>query len=183
MRHLGIELARTIEETIKATVQRIEVKAVKWRILATTPPIDTLHRVTLINAAMVPLYNHALMALPIAQEDTETIRKEILSFLWTRINNSNSIQKRRLVAAKRLPASFDKGGLQLQHPAETAEGLRLNLLQKILKKIMTGNGTMFTGIMEEMLRQHRRPDLLTHVTSLGPTEWAATGNRIMGKTA
>ncbi len=40
---------------------------------------------------------------------------------------------------------------------------------------------MFTEIMEEMLRQHRRPDLLKHVTSLGPTEWTATGNRIMGK--
>jgi hypothetical protein len=154
MRHLGIELARTIEETTKATMQKIDVKAVKQRILATTPPTDILHRATLINAAMVPLYNHAFMALPIAREDMEMIHKEILSFLWTRINSSNSIQKRRLVATKRLPASFDKGGLQIQHPAETAEGLRLNLLQKILKKITTSNGTMFTGIIEEMLRQH-----------------------------
>jgi hypothetical protein len=40
---------------------------------------------------------------------------------------------------------------------------------------------MFTGIVEEMLRQHRRPDLITHVTSLGPTEWTATGNKIMKK--
>ncbi len=79
MRHLGIELARTIEETVKATMQKIDLKAVKRRILATTPPIDTLHRATLVNAAMVPLYNHAFMALPIAEEDTEAIHKEILS--------------------------------------------------------------------------------------------------------
>jgi hypothetical protein len=114
MRHLGIELARTIEETVKATMQKIDVKAVKRRILATTPPTDTLHRATLVNAAMVPLYNHAFMALPIAEEDTEMIHKEILSFLWTRTNESNSIQKRRLVAVKRLPVSFDKGGLHIQ---------------------------------------------------------------------
>jgi hypothetical protein len=181
MRHLGIELAKTIEETTTATMQKIDVKAVKRRILATTPPTDILHRATLINAAMVPLYNHAFMALPITREDTEMIHKEVLSFLWTRTNNSNSIQKRRLVATTRLPASFDKGGLQIQHPAETAEGLRLNLLQKILKKTTTGNGTKFTGIIEEMLRQHRRPDLTTHVTSLGPTEWTTTGNKIMKK--
>ncbi len=121
------------------------------------------------------------MALPVAEEDTDTLHKEVLSFLWTQTNDSDSIQQRRLVAEKRLAASFDRGGLQIQHPSETAEGLRLNLLQKILKKITAGNGTMFTRIMEEMLRQRRHQDLLTHVNSLGPTEWIATGNKIMGK--
>jgi hypothetical protein len=182
MRHLGIELAKTIEDTVRTTMQKIDVKAVKRRILATTPLTDTLHRATLINSAMVPLYNHAFMALPVAEEDTDTLYKEVLSFLWTRTNDSNYIKKRRLVAAKRLPASFDRGGFQIQHPSETAEGLRLNLLQKILKKNTAGNGTMFTRIMEEMLRQRQRPeDLLTHVNSLGPTEWIATVNKIMGK--
>ncbi len=36
---------------------------------------------------------------------------------------------------------------------ETAEGLRLNLIQKCFKKITAGNGTMFTMILEEMLIQ------------------------------
>jgi hypothetical protein len=157
------------------------MKAVKRRILATTPLTDILHRVTLINAAMVPMYNHVFMALPVAEEDLNTLHKEILSFLWTRTNDSNTIQKRRLVAAKRLPASFDKGGLQIQHPSETAEGLRLNLIQKAFKKITAGNGNVFTRILEEMLRQRRRPDLPTHINSLGPTEWDATGNKLMGK--
>jgi hypothetical protein len=40
---------------------------------------------------------------------------------------------------------------------------------------------MFTRIVEEMLRQRRRPDLLTHINSLGPTEWITRGNKIMGK--
>jgi hypothetical protein len=47
--------------------------------------------------------------------------KSISNFLFT--ENGVTTQKRRLVAAKRLSASFDKGGLQILHPNETAEGL------------------------------------------------------------
>ncbi len=81
MRHLGIELATTIEDTVRETMQKIDMKAVKRRILATTPPTDILHRATLINAAMVPMYNHVFMAFPVAEEDLNTLHKEILSFL------------------------------------------------------------------------------------------------------
>jgi hypothetical protein len=64
---------------------------------------------------------------------------------------------------------------------ETAEGLRLNLIQKCFKRITAENGSMFTGILEEMLRQKIRPNLIRHVNNLGPTEWVTTGNRIMNK--
>jgi hypothetical protein len=40
---------------------------------------------------------------------------------------------------------------------------------------------MFIRIVEEMLRQKRRPDLATHVNCLGSTEWVTTGNKIMNK--
>jgi hypothetical protein len=181
MRHLGIELAKTIEDTVHETIQKIDLKAVRRRILATTPPTDTLHRATLINSALVPLYNHVLMALPVTATELDPLHNEILSFLWTRSNNRETIQKRRLVATKRIHASFDKGGLQIQHPAETAEGLQLNLIQKCFKRMNAENGSKFTEILEEMLRQKRRPDLTTHVNKLGPTEWIITGNRIMNK--
>jgi hypothetical protein len=146
MRHLGIELAGTIEDTVRETIQKIDLKAVKRRILATTPPTDILHRATLINSALVPLYNHVLMSLPVAATELDPLHKEILSFLWTRSNNQETIQKQRLVATKRIPASFDKGGLQIQHPAETAEGLRLNLIQKCFKRINAENSSKFTDI-------------------------------------
>jgi hypothetical protein len=63
MKHLGIELGKTMEDTMRETLQKIDLKAIKRRILATSPPTDTLHRATLINSALVPLYNHVLMAL------------------------------------------------------------------------------------------------------------------------
>jgi hypothetical protein len=81
MRHLGIELAGTIENTVRETIQKIDLKAVKRRILATTPPTDILHRATLINSALVPLYNHVLMSLPVAATELDPLHKEILSFL------------------------------------------------------------------------------------------------------
>jgi hypothetical protein len=129
VRHLGIELGPNMQTTVRETLNKIDLKAAKRRILATAPPTDILHRAILINSALVPLYNHVLMALPAREADLQPLYKEIKSFLWTRTENDTMIQKRRLVAAKRLSASFDKGGLQIQHPEETAAGLRLILLQ------------------------------------------------------
>ncbi len=83
MRHLGIELAKTIEDTVRETMQKVDLKAVKRKILATTLPTDILHRATLINSAMVPLYNHVLMTLPVTETELNPLHKEILSFLWT----------------------------------------------------------------------------------------------------
>jgi hypothetical protein len=157
MRHLGIELGKTIEDTMQGTLQKIDIKAIKKRILATSPLTDTLHRATLINSAFVPLYNHVFMALPTTEADLDPLQREVLGFMWARTTDSVMMQKRRLVAAKRLPASFDKGGLQIQHPKETSAGLRLNLIQKCYKKIAAGKETMFIRIIEEMLRQKGRP--------------------------
>ncbi len=88
------------------------------------------------------------------------------------------IQKRRLVAAKRLSASFDKGGLQIQLPEETAEGLRLNLLQKYFRKINNNQTTIFSRIIFQILQGAGRPDLLEHVNNMGPQEWHKTSLRI-----
>jgi hypothetical protein len=181
MRHLGIELCTTIDDTMRETLQKIDLKAIKLRILATSPLTDTLHRATLINSALVPLCHHVLMALPATEKDLDPLYREVLGFLWTRTSDAVTIQKRRLVAAKQLSASFDKGGLPIQHPMETAAGLQLNLIQKCYKKITAEHGTMFTRIVEEMLIQRRRPDLTTHINSLGLTEWENTGNKIITK--
>ncbi len=94
-------------------MQKMDTKTLKRRILATTPPTNILPRATLNNSALVPLYNQVLMALLATEKNLDPIYKEILYFLWTRTIDSETIQKRRLVASKRLAASFDKGGLQI----------------------------------------------------------------------
>jgi hypothetical protein len=94
IRHLGVELGLSIQNTIKETINKIDLKATKRRILATAPLTDILHRATLIDSALTPLYNHVLMALPVTEEDLQPLYKEIKSFLWTRTENETTIQKR-----------------------------------------------------------------------------------------
>jgi hypothetical protein len=60
---------------------------------------------------MIPLHNYVLMALPTTEEDLAPLHTEILSFRWTRTVDSETIQKRCLVASELLSAIFDKGGL------------------------------------------------------------------------
>jgi hypothetical protein len=163
---------------LSETLNKIDLKAAKRRILATAPPTDILHRATLINSALIPLYNHVPMVLPAKETDLQHLYKEIKSFLWTRTENDTMIQKRRLVAAKRLSASFDKGGLQIQHPEETAEGLRLNLIQKYYRKINNNQTTIFSRIIMQILQEAGRPDLQRHINTMGPLEWHKTGLRI-----
>jgi hypothetical protein len=131
-KHLGLHLGKSIEDTMKVTMRNAEPKRIKRRILGTTPPTDTLHRALLINTALIPIYNH--MALPVQKETMKRLHQEILDFLWTKQQDGETIQKRRLFAKDRIPASFNKGGLQVPLPADTAEGLHLNRLQKIQNK-------------------------------------------------
>ncbi len=70
---------------MREILQKIKTKTLKRRILAMTSPTDILYRATLINSAMIPLYNHVL---PATEEDLAPGFKEILSFLWTPTNKS-----------------------------------------------------------------------------------------------
>jgi hypothetical protein len=163
---------------ITETVNKIDLKTTRRRILATAPPTDILHRATLINSTLTPLYNHVFMALPVTEKDLRPLYKEINSFLWTRTENEVTIQKRRLVAAKRLSASFYKGGLQIPHPWETVEGLRLNLIQKYFRKINNNQPTIYSRIIEQILSRSGRPDLSEHIYRMGPQEWMRTSAKI-----
>jgi hypothetical protein len=81
---------------------------------------------------MVPLYNQALMTLPASGDGLVPLHKEILSVIWSCHVMAETIKKSHLVTSKPLSASLGKGRLQIQHPNEVAEGLRLNLIQKYL---------------------------------------------------
>jgi hypothetical protein len=109
-KHLGIHLAPTIEATIEATMVAIDPKAIERRILATTPPIDILHRALLVNLAFNPIHNHVFMVLPISSNHIDEFQKAVLKMLWTRQLDGQTKQKRRLVARNRLGAGLEMGG-------------------------------------------------------------------------
>jgi hypothetical protein len=114
------------------------------------------------------------MALLATEKDLQPLYKEIKSFLWTRTENEAAIQKRHLVAAKRLSASFDKVGLQIPHPEDIADGLRLNLIQKYFRKLVNNQPTTYFHIIEQILSRSGRPGLIEHINKMGPQEWIKT---------
>jgi hypothetical protein len=83
-----------------------------------------------------------------------------------RTENDTTIQKRHLVAEKRLSANFDKGGLQIPHPEEMAQGLHLNLIQKYLREMNNDQHTKYTCIIEQVLRRAGSPDLNEHINKM-----------------
>ena len=180
-KHLGIYLAPTIEDTVAATMASINPKGVKRRILATTPPTDILHRATLINVALLPIYNHVFMALPVDRSYTDELQKEIQKFLWTRQLDGQTKQKRRLVAKGRLAAGLEMGGLGIQPPENTVQGFQQNLIQKLYKRINQPQGSLLPDILSKLLQRSNRPTLVDHVERLGPEQWNKTAMRLQNK--
>jgi hypothetical protein len=111
-KHLGLHLGKSIEDTMKVTMRNTEPKRIKRRILGTTPPTDILHRALLINTALIPIYNHIFMALPVQKETMKRLHQEILDFLWTKQQDGETIQKRRLFTNS-LPVSTKEGSKSL----------------------------------------------------------------------
>jgi hypothetical protein len=71
------------------------------------------------------------MALLVESQHMEQLFSEILRFLWTKQMDGRTIQKRRLVAKKRISAWLKMRGLGIPHPDETIKGFQQNLLQKM----------------------------------------------------
>jgi hypothetical protein len=115
-------------------MEAIDPKAIKRRMLAITPPTDMLHRAVLVNVALIPIYNHVFMALPVDKAYIHDLQKEILKFLWTRQLDGHTKQKWRLVAKSRLGAGLEMGGLGIQPIEHTMQGFQQNLIQKMYKK-------------------------------------------------
>ncbi len=178
IKHLGLHLSKTISATVLNTMEKIEPKAIKCRILATTPPTDILHRSTLVTTALIPVYNHVFMALPVEPRHTEPLFSEILRFLGTKQVDGRTTQKRRLVAKKWIAAGLEMGGLGIPHPDEIIQGFRQNLIQRIAKQSRNNPAACLPRILAGLLTRAHRPCLEEHIQSLGPQQWRSTGNRI-----
>ncbi len=61
-------------------MEAIDPKAIKRRILATTPPTDILHGAVLINMALIPIYKHVFMALPFGKTTQMNFKKKFSNF-------------------------------------------------------------------------------------------------------
>jgi hypothetical protein len=58
---------------------------------------------------MIPLYNHVLMAPPATGDNLQPLQKEILSFLWTKTENAETIQKKVISGMETAVSQFWHG--------------------------------------------------------------------------
>ena len=179
IKHLGIHLGKTLESTITETMLQIAPKAITRRIMATTPPTDLLHRATLINVALLPIYNHVFMALPVSSEHTKNLFTEVLNFLWTRQQGGETVSRRRRVARDRISADLNMGGLRIPHPDDIIRGFQQNLIQRIILKESQDIPSLLPSLLRGILARMGSPSLECHVDRLGPAQWKSTGNRML----
>jgi len=69
---LGITLSQNIENTIISTIENIDPRAIKKRILIASAPTNMFHKAILFNRVITPIYNHVFMALPYNSEKIKT---------------------------------------------------------------------------------------------------------------
>ena len=183
IKHLGIHLGKTLDSTVEETIRQISPKAITRRILATTPPTDTLHRATLINSALLPIYNHVFMAIPVNSEHSKLLFREVTKFLWTRQQEGQTVQKRIRVSKDRVSASFEMGGLQIVHPKDLIIGFQQNLIQRILLKDQLNVPSLLPELLQGLLDRVGRPTLRHHIDHLGPMQWETTGDKLLPENA
>jgi len=179
IKHLGIYLGKSLDDTVEETIRQIQPKAIMKRILATTPPTDILHRATLINAAFLPIYNHVFMAVPVSTEHSEALFKEVTKFLWTRQQEGQTVNKRTRVSKDRVSADIEMGGLKIAHPKELVKGFQQNLIQRILQKDTLDIPSLLPDLLQGLLDRVNRPSLDHHISHLGPVQWEITGDSLL----
>jgi len=183
IKYLGVKIAKEQHITVRNTLNDLETKTVNRRILATIPTNDMLHKSRLINTACLPIYNHVFMTMPIDTEQKDKIEKEILKVLWTKQKEGQTLRKRKQVAKYRMQGRYEIGGLEIPTIEQHAEGLQMNLIQKVYKKIKKGENTMLITIIEQLLQQKRCPTIIELVERVGPTGWRVVNEKVKNSLA
>jgi hypothetical protein len=177
-KHLGLYLSKNIENTIENTMRNTEPKRIKRRILGTTPPADLLQSTSYQHYSYSYLHSHIYGPTSPKKTNERTASRS------ARLHIDQTRRWRRLVAKDRISAIFNRGGLQVPHPSDTAEGLHLNLLQKIQNKIWLPHRfppSHLPPILEETLQAARCPTYMQHLKKYGPDRWDKTAEKIKNR--
>ena len=183
-KYLGVQLRASYQGSIQASYDTVceGITAKCNRIYASK--VDLFHRRQLIKTVVVPSYNHVFMAFGPPCEDTcKKLDAEIIKLFWTRKNNGEVKNGRRLVAKNRLRASYDMGGLQIDFSTETAKGLMLNGLQRLKRQgsLPVGERNFMYQLLEEWLREINILSLDELYRVAGPKIWLKVGNKMQEK--
>ena len=142
-RFLGLEIRSTHSETVNESYSAAHARQqAKYDRIHSTH-LDMMHKKQLISSVIIPSYNHIFMALGVHEEWCKKIDNHCVKLLWTHNEGGTLRQKRRLIARRRLNASYEYGGLQLTFSEQTAKGLLLNGLNRIKEQTRMENDKKF----------------------------------------
>jgi hypothetical protein len=123
------------------------------------------------------------MAFGPCEEYSKKLDDEIIKLMWTRKVDGQTKQGRRMVARKRVAASYDMGGLKMDFSRETAQGLLLNGLQRVRNQAAYDNDRQ--NFLYRLLTARLREINLLNITEMfdvgGPRIWRDIGNRLVNK--
>ena len=179
-RYLGVQIhasyARSKEASYAVVEEGIKAKCDKIN----TSFVDLFHKRQLIKTVVIPTYNHIFMAFGLSEAAGDRLDKKIIQLLWTKKVEGQVKQGRRLVAKNRLGASYEMGGMKMDFSKETANGLMLNILQKMkLQSDRPRNEQNFLyQLFEEKLREINSPNIKELFRIAGPKIWIRNGNKL-----
>jgi hypothetical protein len=119
---LGVEIRQTYLECKEASFQKTYDNLERKFDRINSTYIDLMHKRQLINMAILPAFNHIFMAFGFDERWGDIIDKNMLQLLWTQRSGGMVKQKRKLVAKKRINASYEMGGLKMNFTEQIAHG-------------------------------------------------------------
>ena len=134
-RYLGVEIRATVAAMIKDSYGGAHDHQKNKYNKIHIGYLDMWHKKQLISSVILPSYNHIFMALGYDEEWGKKIDNEVVHLMWTQQQGGIVKQKRRLVARRRLNASYEYGGLQLTFTEQVAKGLLVNAVKRIKQQL------------------------------------------------
>jgi len=178
-RYLGVEIRQTYLESKEASFQKTYDTLERKFDRINSTYLDLMHKRQLINMAILPAFNHIFMAFGFDERWGGIIDKKVLNLLWTQKSGGERRQKRRLIAKKRINASFEMGGLKMNFTKQIADGLLLNTLKRV-KVQLTGpedKQLLISKIFERIVLDKMAISIIDMFKIAGPVTWQTLAAR------
>jgi hypothetical protein len=176
-RYLGVLLRASYQGSMRESYDSVceGVTAKCNRIYASN--VDLFHRRQLIKSVVIPSYNHVFVSVGPCWVACKKLDLEIIKLFWTHKANWEIKKGWRLVAKKRVQASYEMGGLKMNLSTDMANGLMLNGLQRIRQGglLDVGQRTFMYQLLEERLREINIINLEELFKIGGPKIWIKIG--------
>jgi len=178
MKHLGIQLRKSIQQVYDSTIEEISNRAAGKANRIHSSHADMWHKKQLIMHAYIPAYYHLFNVIGIRDTTAEELDKKIGNLLWTKKENGIEKKKRRLVASTRMAASYQNGGLQIARFKDIIIGLACNFMQRMLKEKDKEDKLFIYERLENLLLTTGMLNLQEMFNWAGSKTWEEAGDRI-----